>query len=70
MMNSRRKRCPKCKKVRMKWLPANFMHDFRKKWEKDENGRLVCFLCANGYSGPEGHKKRMDEKLVAKVLQT
>jgi hypothetical protein len=41
---SRYQRCPKCKKIRLKWMHPNWWHSDRKKWQKREEG-LVCFIC-------------------------
>ncbi len=41
---SRYQRCPKCKKLRIKWVRANAHHPGRAQWQKIDNV-LVCFLC-------------------------
>ncbi len=48
---SRRKRCPGCKKLRMKWLPANHVPVPAEGWARTRwahltlDGPLVCHIC-------------------------
>lgn len=44
-IRSRYQRCPRCKKLRMKWMKANHWWGNRKNWAKDKNGVLTCFIC-------------------------
>jgi hypothetical protein len=41
------KRCPRCKKVRVKWFDANYVWcgSPRKMWQHYE-GQLICHICA------------------------
>ncbi len=45
-VRSRYERCPRCKKLRMKWLPANWMHAGRKPWQMYKK-QLICFVCVD-----------------------
>lgn len=57
---SNHQRCPRCKKLRMKWMPANNWHEWRQRWQH-YNKQLVCWLCV--YRLREAGE-RMDEELV------
>lgn len=45
-------RCPKCKKLRQRWLRANAHHPDRKSWERIEEGKSkVCHICVARHRG-------------------
>lgn len=39
-----KQRCPRCKKLRVKWFRANAWYPARRKWQRRAEG-LVCPLC-------------------------
>jgi hypothetical protein len=43
-IRSTHQRCPRCKKIRMKFGRANWYHEGRKRWQKRTEG-LVCHVC-------------------------
>lgn len=45
-------RCPKCKKLRKRWILANAMHSGRQLWERIEEGKSkVCHICVARHRG-------------------
>jgi hypothetical protein len=46
--NSKRyRRCPQCKKLRLRWMPTNWWYSSRIKWSKDlsDNDKAICHIC-------------------------
>lgn len=52
---SMHERCPRCKKLRRKWVPANNWHEGRTRWQRRPEG-LVCWICVER----EPKKERTD----------
>jgi len=46
--NSKRyRRCPQCKKLRLRWMDINWWCSSRLKWSKDlsKNNKAICHVC-------------------------
>lgn len=59
-IRSCKQRCPRCKKLRVKWFRANAWYPSRKKWQRRSEG-LICPLCIARESDPEAAGLRMGE---------
>lgn len=56
-----KKRCPRCKKVRTKWLDPNYIYgdDHREMWQRHEE-QLICHICADRLGLPPRFAKDPD----------
>lgn len=65
---SRYQRCPKCKKVRMKWVPANWWYEGRTRWERlTLEGKKVCHICVERDRAYQKKRKEMKMAVASKT---
>lgn len=53
---SRYQRCPRCKHLRMKWMPVNSWDEWRRRWQYYQK-QLICHICVERL---EAEGKKMD----------
>jgi hypothetical protein len=51
-------------------MPENYVRGKRRVGWKIIDGLKVCWLCAQGYSGREGHVKRLNDNKTEDVLES